>query len=58
MWTVDAPDWDALLLALKAFEGHAEGDLFYVQLDERWAHLAANDYVRVMSKWLRPSLSD
>lgn len=43
--------WMAKLQALKSFESVTEGEIFYAVLDERWAHLVANDYVRLVDKW-------
>jgi hypothetical protein len=43
--------WVANLVILKSFEVFAEGDTICVVLDERWAHLIANDYARLVDKW-------
>lgn len=41
----------ARLEALKSFDSLAVGDMLDVILDERWAHLIANDYVRMVGRW-------
>jgi hypothetical protein len=43
--------WIVRITALKSFEQLTEGDSTVVVLDERWAHLIANDYVRLVEKW-------
>ncbi len=43
--------WYARLLALKSFETHQAGDIVVVVLNERWAHLIANDYMRLVDRW-------
>ena len=43
--------WAAKLIALKSFEGIQAGDTVEVVLDERWAHLVANDYMRMVDRW-------
>lgn len=43
--------WVANLIALKSFEVYSEGDTICVVLDERWAHLIANDYARLVDRW-------
>jgi hypothetical protein len=43
--------WVANLVILKSFENWLEHDTIRVVLDERWAHLIASDYVRVVNKW-------
>jgi hypothetical protein len=43
--------WVANLLILKSFEMYTENDLICVVIDERWAHLIASDYARVVDRW-------
>jgi hypothetical protein len=43
--------WVANLLILKSFELWTEGELVCVVIDERWAHLIASDYARVVDRW-------
>jgi hypothetical protein len=43
--------WVANLVIMKSFEYHTEGDTICVVLDERWAHLIANDYARLVDRW-------
>jgi hypothetical protein len=43
--------WVANLLILKSFEVWTEGELICVVIDERWAHLIASDYARVVDRW-------
>jgi hypothetical protein len=49
--------WLARIQALKSFETMMAGDMLDVVLDERWAHLIANDYVRLVDRWDIPSAS-
>jgi hypothetical protein len=49
MLTIEIP-WIATLQALKSFDGYLEGDTFVVVLTEYWAHLVANDYVRLVHR--------
>jgi hypothetical protein len=43
--------WVANLVIMKSFEYYTEGDTICVVLDERWAHLIANDYARLVDRW-------
>lgn len=44
----------ARIQALKSFETLQAGDMMDVVLDERWAHLIASDYVRLVFRWQLP----
>ena len=44
----------ARLEALKNFDQFAVGDMIDVILDERWAHLIANDYMKIVTRWPIP----
>lgn len=46
--------WMARVQALKSFEGLMAGDVVEVELTERWAHLIASDYVRLVDRWPLP----
>jgi hypothetical protein len=50
--------WQARLQALKSFDGFMDGDVFDVELTEYWAHLVANDYVKLVEKWRLDIQSD
>lgn len=43
--------WIAKVQALKSFDSYVVGEYYVVQLTERWAHLIANDYVRLVDRW-------
>lgn len=45
------PLWLARLQALKNFDQFAVGDMIDVVLEERWAHLVAGDYMRIVQRW-------
>lgn len=51
--------WWCLVTPLKDFDDYCIGQVYSVELTERWAHLIASDYVRLLQKWLLdpPSLS-
>lgn len=46
--------WCVVLVALKSFDSVAAGDILNVELTERWAHLIASDYVRLVDRWPLP----
>jgi hypothetical protein len=47
---VAEPDY-VRLEALKNFDQFAVGDRIDAILDERWAHLVASDYMRIVGRW-------
>jgi hypothetical protein len=43
--------WWCLITPLKDFDDYHIGQVYSVELTERWAHLIASDYVRLLQKW-------